>query len=649
MKRLPLLSISILSLSLSTPSFAQQKSNYSYTEAFAPLFFNNNGDEFRSASGKPGPAYWQNNADYKITATLDDRKNTIAGNVEINYSNNSPDQLDYVWLQLDQNMFSKEGRGQAISPLTKSRYGDANASFDGGYTISSVTDLTGKPVDYIITDTRMQIRLTQALAAKGGKTGFKIQYSYTIPEYGADRTGILKAAKGNVFAIAQWFPRVCVYDNIRGWNTIPYTGPGEFYREFGNYQVQITAPANHIVVLGGELQNPQEVFTAEQFKRYENAKNSDQTVIIRSAQEVAQANSRPNKKSLTWKYILNNAQDIAWASSSSFILDAARINLVNGKKSLAISAYPEESNGNNAWERSTEYTKAAIEHYSNKWFDYPYPVAVNVASNVGGMEYPALSFCGNKARAGSLWGVTNHEFGHNWFPMIVSSNEREFGWMDEGFNSFINEIATESFNNGEYFKQVGDPNSQAVRFTDPRLEAIMNTPQSMDERNIGILLYYKPAYGLKLLRNEIIGAERFDYAFKKYITDWAYKHPTPEDFFRSMENGTGENLNWFWRGWFLNNWRLDQAINKVTYIKNDPKLGSVITVQNLEKLPMPVVVEATTVSGKKIRKKLPVEVWERNQSFDFKIDSKEPLISVQLDPDKVFPDHVPENNIWTAK
>lgn len=628
MKRLPLLSISILSLSLSTPSFAQQKSNYSYTEAFAPLFFNNNGDEFRSASGKPGPAYWQNNADYKITATLDDRKNTIAGNVEINYSNNSPDQLDYVWLQLDQNMFSKEGRGQAISPLTKSRYGDANASFDGGYTISSVTDLTGKPVDYIITDTRMQIRLTQALAAKGGKTGFKIQYSYTIPEYGADRTGILKAAKGNVFAIAQWFPRVCVYDNIRGWNTIPYTGPGEFYREFGNYQVQITAPANHIVVLGGELQNPQEVFTAEQFKRYENAKNSDQTVIIRSAQEVAQANSRPNKKSLTWKYILNNAQDIAWASSSSFILDAARINLVNGKKSLAISAYPEESNGNNAWERSTEYTKAAIEHYSNKWFDYPYPVAVNVASNVGGMEYPALSFCGNKARAGSLWGVTNHEFGHNWFPMIVSSNEREFGWMDEGFNSFINEIATESFNNGEYFKQVGDPNSQAVRFTDPRLEAIMNTPQSMDERNIGILLYYKPAYGLKLLRNEIIGAERFDYAFKKYISDWAYKHPTPEDFFRSMENGTGENLNWFWRGWFLNNWRLDQAINKVTYIKNDPKLGSVITVQNLEKLPMPVVVEATTVSGKKIRKKLPVEIWERNQSFDFKIDSKEPLISV---------------------
>lgn len=649
MKRLSLLSISILSLSLSTLSFAQQKSNYSYTEAFAPLFFNNNGDEFRSASGKPGPAYWQNNADYKITATLDDQKNTITGKVEVNYTNNSPDQLDYVWFQLDQNMFSKEGRGQAISPLTKSRYGDANASFDGGYTVSAVTDLTGKPVDYIITDTRMQIRLAQALTAKGGKAGFKIQYSYTIPEYGADRTGILKAAKGNVFAIAQWFPRVCVYDNIRGWNTIPYTGPGEFYREFGNYQVEITAPANHIVVLGGELQNPQEVFTAEQFKRYEKAKNSDQTVIIRSAQEVAQANSRPNKKSITWKYALNNAQDIAWASSSSFILDAARINLANGKKSLAISAYPEESNGNNAWERSSEYTKAAIEHYSNKWFDYPYPAAVNVASNVGGMEYPALSFCGNKAKAGSLWGVTNHEFGHNWFPMIVSSNEREFGWMDEGFNSFINEIATESFNNGEYFKQVGDPNSQAVRFTDPRLEAIMNTPQSMDERNIGILLYYKPAYGLKLLRNEIIGHERFDFAFKKYIADWAYKHPTPEDFFRAMENGTGENLNWFWRGWFLNNWRLDQALSNVTYVKNEPKLGAVVTVQNLEKLPMPVVVEATTISGKKIRKKLPVEIWERNRSFDFKIDSKEPLISVELDPDKVFPDHIPENNTWNAK
>ena len=649
MKRLPLLSISILSLSITSLSFAQQKSNYSYTEAFAPLFFNNNGDEFRSASGKPGPAYWQNNADYKITAALDDKKNSIAGDVEINYTNNSPDQLDYIWLQLDQNMFSKEGRGQAISPLTKSRYGDANNNFDGGYTISSVTDLTGKAIEYIITDTRMQIRLPQALASKGGKAGFKIQYSYTIPEYGADRTGILPTAQGNVYAIAQWFPRLCVYDNIRGWNTLPYTGPGEFYREFGNYQVEITAPANHIVVLGGELLNPQEVFTAEQLKRYENAKTSDQTIIIRSAQEVAQKNSRPNKKSLTWKYSLNNAQDIAWASSSSFILDAARINLASGKKSLAISAYPEESNGNNAWERSTEYTKAAIEHYSDQWYEYPYPVAVNVASNVGGMEYPALSFCGNRAKAGSLWGVTNHEFGHNWFPMIVSSNEREFGWMDEGFNTFINEIATESFNNGEYAKKVGDPNSQAVRFTDQRLESVMNTPQNMNERNIGILVYYKPAYGLKLLRNEIIGKERFDFAFKKYISDWAYKHPTPEDFFRSIENGTGENLNWFWRGWFINNWQVDQAISQVSYLKNDPSQGAIITVQNLEKLPMPVVIEATTASGKKIRKKLPVEIWERNQSFDFKIDSKEPLVSVQLDPDHVFPDHVPENNSWTAK
>lgn len=649
MKRLPLLSISILSLSITSLSFAQQKSNYSYTEAFAPLFFNNNGDEFRSASGKPGPAYWQNNADYKITAALDDKKNSIAGDVEINYTNNSPDQLDYIWLQLDQNMFSKEGRGQVISPLTKSRYGDANNNFDGGYTISSVTDLTGKAIEYIITDTRMQIRLPQALASKGGKAGFKIQYSYTIPEYGADRTGILPTAQGNVYAIAQWFPRLCVYDNIRGWNTLPYTGPGEFYREFGNYQVEITAPANHIVVLGGELLNPQEVFTAEQLKRYENAKTSDQTIIIRSAQEVAQKNSRPNKKSLTWKYSLNNAQDIAWASSSSFILDAARINLASGKKSLAISAYPEESNGNNAWERSTEYTKAAIEHYSDQWYEYPYPVAVNVASNVGGMEYPALSFCGNRAKAGSLWGVTNHEFGHNWFPMIVSSNEREFGWMDEGFNTFINEIATESFNNGEYAKKVGDPNSQAVRFTDQRLESVMNTPQNMNERNIGILVYYKPAYGLKLLRDEIIGKERFDFAFKKYISDWAYKHPTPEDFFRSIENGTGENLNWFWRGWFINNWQVDQAISQVSYLKNDPSQGAIITVQNLEKLPMPVVIEATTASGKKIRKKLPVEIWERNQSFDFKIDSKEPLVSVQLDPDHVFPDHVPENNSWTVK
>jgi len=646
MKRLALASLSLVALSYALPSFSQEKtSNYSYTEAFAPLFFNNNGNDYRSAAGKPGPGYWQNAADYKIQASLNDQNDQVTGAVEITYSNNSPDNMDYLWLQLDQNMFSQHGRGQLISPLTNSRYGDGNSKFDGGYQIQSVTDANGKTIEHIIDDTRMQLRLPAALKSKGGKITFKITYQYTVPQYGADRTGILDTKNGKIYAIAQWFPRLCVYDDIRGWNTLPYTGPGEFYREFGNYQVEITAPANHIVVLGGELLNPQEVFTTDQFKRYQLALRSDETVLIRSAEEVTAKSSRPSKKALTWKYQLNNAQDIAWASSTAFILDGAKINLPSGKKALALSAYPVESNSNNAWERSTEYTKAAIEIYSKNWFEYPYPVAVNVASNVGGMEYPALSFCGNQAKAGSLWGVTNHEFGHNWFPMIVASNEREHGWMDEGFNTFINELATQEFNKGEYHRPQA---SRSYIFTSQNLEPIMSTPQNMKERNIGALVYYKPAYGLKLLRNEIIGKERFDYAFKKYIQEWAFKHPTPEDFFKAIENGTGENLNWFWRGWFVNNWQMDQAIKTVSYVNNQPMLGALVTVENLEKLPMPIIVEATTVSGKKIRKKLPVEIWERNNVWQFKIATNEALQSVQLDPDDVMPDKNPDNNTWKA-
>src|SRR5690606_10094279 len=427
----------------------------------------------------------------------------------------------------------------------------------------------------------------------GNSITFKMDFSYTVPEYGADRTGILTTKNGKIYTIAQWYPRVCVYDDIIGWNTEPYTGPGEFYLEFGSYTVDITAPADHIVVAGGELLNPEEVWTSEQLSRYKQAFQSDRTVLIRSAEEVAKASSRPSKKTLTWKFKLDQAHDFAWASSKAFIVDGAKINRPGGRPALALSAYPVESNGNNAWERSTEYTKAAIEHYSKKWMEYPYPVAVNVASNVGGMEYPAISFCGHEAKAGNLWGVTDHEFGHNWFPMIVGSNERLHAWMDEGFNTFINEISTEEFNKGEYRRRFGNRNSMARAFAQPGLEPIMSTPQNMQERNIGILAYYKPAFGLRLLRDEIVGAERFDRAFRKYIEYWAYKHPTPDDFFRTMENETGENLAWFWRGWFKHNWLLDQAVREVTYDNMDPKNGALITIDNLQKLPMPVVIEAT--------------------------------------------------------
>ncbi|WP_140938253.1 M1 family metallopeptidase [Sphingobacterium lumbrici] len=637
-------------LFISVSAGAQEKSIYNYTEAFATDFYKSNGTLYRSASGKPGPSYWQNAASYSIKVKLDDKMNRITGSVTTTYINNSPEDLDFIWLQLDQNLFNNDSRGQATIPLQDdSRYGNSQNTFDGGYTIRNVRVDSQSDVTYSVSDTRMRLNLPTLLKAYGGTVSFSMDFEFTIPKYGADRTGILGTSNGNIYAVAQWYPRVCVFDDILGWNTHPYTGPGEFYLEFGDYDVEITTPANHIVVMGGELINPEEVFTKEQLDRYNQAKSSNKTVLIRSESEIINTSSRPNKKELTWKYILKNAHDVAWASSTAFILDGAKINLPSGKSALALSAYPKESNGGNAWERSTEYTKASIEHYSQKWYEYPYPVAVNVASNVGGMEYPAISFCGHKAKAANLWGVTDHEFGHNWFPMIVGSNERLHGWMDEGFNTFINDISTEVFNKGEYNIKYGQRNRMTPILFDPNLEAVMNTPQNMKERNIGTLLYYKPAFALHLLRNEIIGKDRFDAAFKKYINVWAYKHPTPDDFFRLMENETGENLNWFWRGMFQHNWQMDQAITNVRYVESDPLKGAIVSVDNLGKLPMPVEIEATTESGKKITVKLPVEIWERNTRWTFKIPSTEKLTTIKLDPRNVFPDINPENNTWNTK
>ncbi len=643
------LGVLILLVLSSFPIFAQN-SDYSYTEAFGPNFYTHNGTPYRSASGKPGPQYWQNAASYVIKASLDDKLDRISGSVEIHYTNNSPENLDFIWLQLDQNLFDNHSIGQATIPLEESRYGNANSTFEGGYKLTNIKiNHSTDPIKYTIADTRMRVDLPSPLKAEGGSVRLSMDFAFAIPAYGADRTGILNTQNGKIYSIAQWYPRVAVFDDILGWNTTPYTGPGEFYLSYGDYEVEITAPASHIVVLGGELLNPSEVWTPEQLERYNKAKTSNQTILIRSTAEVSDKSTRPNKETLTWKYSLKNARDVAWASSSAFIIDGAKINLPSGKSALALSAYPQESNGGNAWERSTEYTKASIEHYSKKWFEYPYPVAINVASNVGGMEYPAISFCGYKAKAGNLWGVTDHEFGHNWFPMIVGSNERLHAWMDEGFNTFINDISTEVFNRGEYHLKYGKKNSMTQVLFHPSLEPVMNSPQTMREKNIGALVYYKPAYALHLLRNEIIGKERFDTAFKKYIQYWAFKHPSPYDFFRTIENETGESLSWFWRGLFQYNWQMDQAISDVSYVDMDPAKGVRITIQNLAKLPMPVEVEATTVSGERIIVKLPVEVWERNTSWTFKLDSKERLTQVKIDPRDVYPDINPANNVWHAK
>jgi hypothetical protein len=612
---------------------------------FAPNFYPVGGTVTRSGDGTPNIGYWQNRADYNIAATLNDVTNEITGSVTITYKNNSPHSLPYLWLQLDQNLFSKDSRGQARMPVGEnSRYGSASSNFNGGYKIASVKIVSDNNAnaDYLVNDTRMQIRLAKNMKPGGDAVKIKIEYSFTLPEEGADRCGILKTKNGNIFAVAQWYPRMCVYDDVAGWNTLPYLGPSEFYLEYGDFDFAITVPANHIVAASGELQNPAEVLTATQLKRWNEAKNSDAAVAIRNATEITDAASRPKGAMLTWKYKIQNARDVSWASSKAFIWDAAKINLPEGKKSMAQSFYPEESNGQGKWSRATEFTKGSIENYSKRWIAFPYPSASNVASNVSGMEYPGIVFCGYQAGGADLFGVTDHEFGHTWFPMIVGSNERKYGWMDEGFNTFINSLALEDFNKGEYKGTSPTPSQLLGYMFNANSESISTTPDAMLEANIGSALYYKPAYGLQLLRNNVLGADRFDYAFREYIKKWAYKHPTPTDFYRMMENGSGEDLSWFWREWFINDYTLDQSIQSVANNADGP----IVTLENLNQMAMPVILSYETASGKKGTVNLPVEIWNNTQSFKVKLPVQEKIKSVTLDPQHVFPDLNNKNNKW---
>ena len=621
-----------------------QKSNYSQYDLFNPLFNYTLSTPTRSGSGTPGANYWQNSADYKINVSLDDIKNTVEGDVEITYKNASPDKLNFLWLQLDQNQFNTKSRGGLTTPISGGRFG--NVGFDGGYQVKSVT-IDGKPADFTVTDTRMQIKLVSPLAERTGAAKIKVTFSFNIPKYGSDRMGTQEAKNGTIFELAQWYPRMCVYDDIEGWNVLPYLGAGEFYLEYGNFEYAVTVPSTHIVVGSGELTNPNDCWTSEQQKRLADAANSDKTVMIIEKDEVGKENSRPKKDGkITWKFRCLMARDVAFATSKAFMIDAAKINLPSGKKSLAMSAYPSESAGDKAWSRSTEYVKNSIEYYSKWLFEYTYPVATNVAGVVGGMEYPGIVFCGNTSQGESLWGVTDHEFGHNWFPMIVGSNERKFAWMDEGFNTFINFYSTDEFNKGEYKGTKIDMHQMSKQLFRESAEPIMNIPDVIQPNGLGFEAYYKPGLGLKMLREQILGTERFDYAFREYIKRWAFKHPTPYDFFKTMEDAAGEDLSWFWRGWYYETWKLDQSVKDVQYVEQDPKNGAVITIENLEKLAMPAIIEMEMAGGSKERVTLPIEIWQRGGTWTFKSSTTMPLKSVTIDPDHVFPDINSKNNTW---
>ena len=628
---------------------ASSKSQYDAHALFDPQLDMEPGTVYRSGSGQPGPQYWQNQADYQINVSLDDQAQTLSGEVVITYVNNSPDPLDYIWLQLDQNKFRADSRGSLTTPAGGNRFG--RDSYTSGYQLQSVSiqQPKGKATtpEYLVDDTRMRITMPQPLAAKGGKLTIRVNYSFQIPQYGADRMGILPTSNGDIYEIAQWYPRMAVYDDVEGWNNLPYLGAGEFYLEYGTFDYTVEVPWNYIVVGSGELVNPKEVLTSTQIKRLDQARQSDSTVMIRTAEEVTQPESRPKQNGrLTWHFKMNQSRDIAWAASPAFIWDAARINLPNGEQSLAMSVYPVEVQADTAWGRSTEYVKASIEHYSEKWYPYTYPVAINVAGIVGGMEYPGIVFCSARATASGLWGVTDHEFGHNWFPMIVGSNERKYAWMDEGFNTFINIYSTRAFNQGEYVSGRDSVRRIVPSQMSPQAEPILTYPDVLQGYNLGVNAYFKPAVGLLMLREVVLGPERFDPAFQEYIQRWAFKHPMPDDFYRTMENISGEDLTWFWKGWFVENWKLDQAVTSVSYVNQDPSQGSLITISNNDQMAMPVIMEVTQADGTTTRVDLPVEVWQRGSEWTARVNTTSKITNVTLDPNKMLPDYDPSNNVW---
>lgn len=639
----------LLACLLTIASFTFAQPNYDHREAFHPVFYPYSGNTYRSASGEPGPQYWQNKADYFIEASLDPKEHLVNGKVKITYTNNSPDALRFIWLQMDQHIYRKDSRATATTTTLGGRW--ANESYTDGYVIK-VMELEhngskSSEVDTLLSDTRMQLLLAQPLKS-GESMNITIAYQFNVPEYGTDRMGRLKKKDGWIYEVAQWYPRVCVYDDISGWNTNPYLGAGEFYLEYGNVEFHITTPASMLVVGSGALQNPAECYTATQLQRWKQAESSDKTVMIRSADEVRSSSSRPKTNTITWKFKCDNTRDVAWAASDAFIMDAARINLPSGQKSMAVSVYPkestEETNGND-WRRSTEYTKASVEFYSQYLFEFPYPVATNVAGIVGGMEYPGIVFCSSSSVGGSLWGVTDHEFGHTWFPMIVGSHERKYAWMDEGFNTFINILSGDAFNKGEYKEEMSMVNMSGYVFGS-RMDGLLNAPDVIQQSNLGVAAYYKPGMMLYVLRNEVLGHKRFDAAIKEYVRRWAFKHPTPWDFFHTIENVSGEDLAWFWRSWIFNSWKFDVAVSQVEFEKNKGEVEARVTLQLLEKMPLPVRVKITDVDNNQQEIQLPVEVWQRGHTWTFPVKLRAAPKEVVVDPYFALPDIKRDNNEW---
>ncbi len=577
---------------------------------------------YRSASGAPGPDYYQQRADYDMKIELDDKNAKLYGEETVTYFNNSPDDLEFLWVQLDQNVRAKDSKsplrnGNGVNfAYTAGNFANTyvNEPFDGGFNIEYVKDASGKPMSYTINQTMMRLNIAQPLKS-GEQISFSIKWWYNINDHvnGRGRSGYEYFPKdGNrAYVIAQFFPRMAVYSDVEGWQNHQFWGNGEFALPFGNYNVSITVPADHVLDATGILQNRKEVFSKDMMKRYEMAKKSyDKPVIIVNQAEAEAAEKSFSEKKKTWKFKATNVRDYGFATSRKFIWDMQAVK-IGGKDVMAVSLYPKE--GNPLWEeQSTKAVAQTLETYSKHTFDYPYHKAISVHAKNQGMEYPMI--CWNYGRPNEdgtysdrtkygMISVIIHEVGHNFFPMIVNSDERQWGWMDEGLDTFMQYLTEQEF--GKNYPEVISPNEkypsrrgEAAKIVpymagdQSHISPIMSNPENVYQ--LGPNAYGKPATALNILRETVMGEELFDHAFKTYAQRWKFKHPTPEDFFRTMEDASAVDLDWYWRGWFYTTDYVDIGVKGVKkfYVTNKPtqEMEKYMADRNLTEADLPPLV-----------------------------------------------------------
>jgi len=563
---------------------------------------------YRTASGAPGHMYWQQQADYKIDVKLDDETQRIYGEETITYHNNSPDPLSYIWVQLDQNMRAKDSdtykirQNKLSDRMTLDQLKQLIPEFDGGFKLDYVKDINGQDLKIAVVKTMMRVDLPEPLTT-GNSFSFKVKWWYNINDRMkiGGRSGYEYFPEdGNyLYTIAQFFPRMAVYSDNEGWQNKQFLGRGEFTLPFGDYDVHITVPADHLVAATGTLQNEKEVLSKKQYSRWQKAKKSfDKPVIVATEAEAREAEKSKSSKQKTWHFKAENVRDFAFASSRKFIWDAMAVKQEDGSVALAASMYPKE--GNPLWEKySTKVVAHTLKWYSHYTFPYPYPIAWSIHTNRIGMEYPMICFNGGRPEPDGTYsertkygmiGVIIHEVGHNYFPMIVNSDERQWTWMDEGLNSFVQFLTQEHWERN--YPQRRGPAHKIVDYMKgdkSKIAPIMTNSESIFQ--FGNNAYGKPATALNILRETIMGRELFDYAFKTYANRWKFKHPSPADFFRTMEDASAVDLDWFWRGWFFGTDHVDIAIKDVKWLRLDtknPDVENLARKQERDAQPIPI-------------------------------------------------------------